>query len=103
MTFLAPPIQMFLHHLQRFIIQHWIVLALIAIGFCGSFLHIVSIAYPDTPVFDEAHFATYSSQYATGRMPIDIHPPLGKLIYAGVLTLVDPLRLHLYDFFEIGC
>jgi dolichyl-phosphate-mannose--protein O-mannosyl transferase len=47
-------------------------------------------------VFDEVHFATYAGQYAAGVAHFDMHPPLGKLIYAAGLTLTggaaDPPR-----------
>ncbi|HTY40006.1 MAG TPA: phospholipid carrier-dependent glycosyltransferase [Candidatus Paceibacterota bacterium] len=50
-------------------------------------LHFYDIARPAGPVFDEAHFATYAAQFATGEAHFDIHPPLGKLMYAAVLRL----------------
>src|SRR5258708_304774 len=51
----------------------------------GIALHLFRIGYPDRPVFDEAHFATYAADYATGHPFEDIHPPLGKFIFASVL------------------
>lgn len=50
-------------------------------------LHFWRIDYPNRPVFDEAHFATYAADYAKGIAHFDIHPPLGKLIYAGTLLV----------------
>ncbi len=52
-------------------------------------LRLVNIGYPAEPVFDEAHFATYAGNYLDHRAFYDIHPPLGKLIYAGVLFLAS--------------
>ncbi|MDO8504238.1 MAG: phospholipid carrier-dependent glycosyltransferase [Candidatus Liptonbacteria bacterium] len=50
-------------------------------------LHLYKIGYPDWPVFDEVHFATYSADYVKQKPHYDIHPPLGKMIYAGALYL----------------
>ena len=41
------------------------------------------IGYPPDVVFDEVHWGRYFSSYFTGNYYFDIHPPLGKLIYAG--------------------
>ncbi len=61
----------------------FIVLSLITIAGIG--LHLFRIGYPAQPVFDEAHFATYAADYAAGRVFEDIHPALGKELYAMVL------------------
>ncbi len=53
-------------------------------------LRCFNIAYPDRPVFDEAHFTTYAAAYASHRPYIDIHPPLGKALYAIPLFFADP-------------
>lgn len=37
---------------------------------------------PSQAVLDEFHFANYSNAYLTHKYTYDIHPPLGKLIYA---------------------
>jgi dolichyl-phosphate-mannose-protein mannosyltransferase len=51
----------------------------------GVGLHFFRIGYPAWPVFDEAHFATYAGDYVMGHPFLDIHPPLGKFIFASVL------------------
>lgn len=51
------------------------------------FLHAAFIDNPARPVFDEHHFATYAANYASGNAFFDIHPPLGKLLYALPLVL----------------
>ena len=55
---------------------------LVALVAATTALRLVNLAYPAQPVFDEVHFATYASDYAVGRPFFDIHPPLGKLLYA---------------------
>ncbi len=53
----------------------------------NMFLHAAYIGKPSRPVFDEHHFATYAADYASGHAFFDIHPPLGKIIYAVSLSL----------------
>jgi len=62
------------------------------------FLHLYRLSYPARPVFDEAHFATYAADYIKGQVFFDIHPPLGKLIYAAVIPLAHPAPLCNTDF-----
>ena len=40
---------------------------------------------PRAIVFDESHFTKFSTWYLSGHYYVDIHPPLAKLVYAGVL------------------
>ena len=63
----------------------FVVLGIILLVSLG--LHVIRISYPDRPVFDEAHFATYAADYVKDQVFFDIHPPLGKLIYASVIPL----------------
>ncbi len=60
-------------------------IALAVILAIGLGLHLYRVSYPDRPVFDEAHFATYAADYVKDRVFFDIHPPLGKLIYAAFI------------------
>ncbi len=62
----------------------WTLAGIVAVSFV---LHVYRISYPAQPVFDEAHFATYAADFARGAPSFDIHPPLGKLIYAAALRL----------------
>jgi len=59
----------------------------------SAFLHVINISYPARPIFDEVHFATYASDYVKGSAFFDIHPPLGKILYAAVIagTATEPL------------
>jgi dolichyl-phosphate-mannose--protein O-mannosyl transferase len=65
----------------------WPRLILVALVVTSAFLHFVDIGTPDTPVFDEVYFATFASDYANGHPVSDIHPPLGKILYAAPLVL----------------
>ena len=51
----------------------------------ASYLRFVSIDNPNKIVFDEVHFTQFATWYLSGNYFVDIHPPLVKLIYAGVL------------------
>jgi len=83
-------------------INRWVVAGIfLFIAAAGFGLHFFNIGYPATPVFDEAHFATYAGDYATGRAFVDIHPPLGKLILASVLTFYPPQTLAKAQFINV--
>lgn len=76
--------------------------ALAGIVALGAYLHFLNISYPAQPVFDEAHFAMYAADYAKHIPFFDIHPPLGKLIYAAAISLVaTPQDLKNTDFITI--
>lgn len=44
-------------------------------------------SHPAETVFDEVHFGKFVSGYFTGEYFFDIHPPLGKLMIAGVAKI----------------
>ena len=50
-------------------------------------LHFIGIWHPKEAVFDEVHFGKFVSSYFTGEYYFDIHPPLGKLMVAGVAVV----------------
>ena len=52
---------------------------LIIAGFFTRFWH---IGTPPAVVFDEAHFGLYASKYFSHQFYADIHPPLGKMLFA---------------------
>ena len=49
----------------------------------------IFFSYPAETVFDEVHFGKFISAYFTGEYYFDIHPPLGKIMIAGVAKLVN--------------
>ena len=65
------------------------VIALAIILAISACVHFYRLNYPGAPVFDEAHFATYVGDYANREAFFDIHPALGKLLYAGMLLITD--------------
>ena len=57
---------------------------------CPEFAILTAVAFltrfwklflPNAVVWDEVHFERYTAAYFTGRHYIDVHPPLGKLIF----------------------
>ena len=67
---------------MAFIQKHRTATILAAILVASAALHLYRIDVPSRTVFDEAHFVTYASNYVLGQAYFDIHPPLGKMIYA---------------------
>ncbi|NBY23004.1 MAG: phospholipid carrier-dependent glycosyltransferase [Gammaproteobacteria bacterium] len=55
-------------------------LVLLTVGLASRFW---GLGTPATVIFDELHWGRYFSSYFTGSYYFDVHPPLGKLIYAG--------------------
>lgn len=47
-------------------------------------LRLYKISEPRQVVFDEVHFGGFASHYLKGTYFFDVHPPLGKLIIAGI-------------------
>ena len=52
--------------------------------FAAAFLRLYRIGEPAQIVFDEVHFGGFASQYLKGAYFFDVHPPLGKMIIAGI-------------------
>jgi dolichyl-phosphate-mannose-protein mannosyltransferase len=46
-----------------------------------------NVVWPPSIVFDEIYFRTFAGDYLSGHYFFDIHPPLVKLIFAGIGTL----------------
>ncbi len=69
-----------LEHFRRLNIGAGWPLVLLTVGLATRFW---GLGTPATVVFDEVHWGRYLSSYFTGNYYFDVHPPLGKLIYAG--------------------
>jgi dolichyl-phosphate-mannose-protein mannosyltransferase len=59
----------------------WLITIVLVLGFFSRFLF---FGHPNQTVFDEVHFGKFVSAYYTHQYYFNIHPPLGKLIIAGV-------------------
>ncbi|ORY50482.1 PMT-domain-containing protein [Rhizoclosmatium globosum] len=59
-----------------------------ALTFISLFIRLFRISNPHEVVFDEVHFGGFATKYLSGKFFMDVHPPLGKLLYAsaGVLS-----------------
>ena len=69
---------------QRYQIDIVLLLLLTLLALATRFYN---LAHPAEIVFDEQHFGKFISAYLTGEYFFDIHPPLGKLMIAGVAKL----------------
>lgn len=46
--------------------------------------HFLYFGYPNRLVFDEIYYVNFASHYTTGTFYFDVHPPLDKMLEAGV-------------------
>ena len=48
----------------------------------ASIVRLLWISNPSQVVFDEVHFGGFASKYINHQFFMDVHPPLGKLLFA---------------------
>jgi dolichyl-phosphate-mannose--protein O-mannosyl transferase len=66
----------------------------------GMITRVFRIQFPPYVVFDETYFGTFTNWYLSGTYFTDIHPPLAKLIMAGVANYAG--YKGDYDFYGLG-
>ncbi|KAJ3140105.1 hypothetical protein HK100_010482 [Physocladia obscura] len=59
---------------------NWNIIAILT--FIGLVVRFYNLSKPAEVVFDEVHFGHHATKYINGRFFMDVHPPLGKLIFA---------------------
>lgn len=52
-----------------------------------AFVRLYKLSWPSSVVFDEVHFGGFASKYIKGDFFMDVHPPLAKMLFAGVGAL----------------
>lgn len=77
-----------------FLKKSWPFLLLAVLSFT---VHFAFLTYPAQVVFDEVHFGKFVAAYFTGQYYFDIHPPLGKLMIAGLAKLTDVNPIFAFD------
>lgn len=77
-------------HLLKFARKRSIPLIALAFFIANVLIRLPLFQSPNRAVFDEAHFATYAADYAARDPHIDIHPPLGGMLYSIPLALFSP-------------
>lgn len=64
-----------------------LVLPLLILGVSMA-VRFFKLSHPRSCVFDEVHFGKFTDWYIKREFFFDIHPPLGKLVHAGLGTLL---------------
>lgn len=65
-------------------IDHFLLFAVFSAAFLTRFY---KLPYPQKVVFDETHFGGFAKNYYDGEFFVDVHPPLGKLLFYGIAVL----------------
>jgi dolichyl-phosphate-mannose--protein O-mannosyl transferase len=85
------------YFLKRYEAVAFVFLMAVSLG-----LHLYRVSLPAAPVFDEAYFTTYAADNATGKIFFDVHPPLGKWLYALPLLFYQPAVLSGANYVTFG-
>ena len=67
--------------------RSWSRLCLQAIFVLALSLRLFKLNHPDSVVFDEVHFGGFATRYLLRQYYFDVHPPLGKMLIAGIAWL----------------
>ncbi|RKP37591.1 glycosyltransferase family 39 protein [Dimargaris cristalligena] len=66
----------------------------------AAYFRLWNLSNPHKVVFDEVHFGKFAGKYINGTYFFDVHPPLAKMMFAGMGKLVG--YDGRFDFKEIG-
>ncbi|KAI8055032.1 mannosyltransferase PMTI [Syncephalis plumigaleata] len=72
-------------------------IALAIVTLLAFITRLYKLAIPAEVVFDEVHFGKFASYYLRGTYFFDVHPPLGKMLLAGVGWLAGYDGAFLFD------
>ncbi|CAN3372340.1 hypothetical protein DIURU_004536 [Diutina rugosa] len=64
--------------------EYSLILVLMLVAF---YVRMYGLTKPDSVVFDEVHFGGFARKYILGEYFMDVHPPLAKMLFAGVGAL----------------
>ncbi|ODV96494.1 hypothetical protein PACTADRAFT_49828 [Pachysolen tannophilus NRRL Y-2460] len=59
-------------------------ICLLVLALISLVVRLNKLSQPDSVVFDEVHFGGFSKKYILGSFFMDVHPPLAKMLFAGV-------------------
>lgn len=62
-------------------------LVVVFLALFSAAVRLWNLSDPNSVVFDEVHFGKFASKYIKGVFFTDVHPPLAKMLYAGVASL----------------
>lgn len=62
-------------------------LVVIALAVIASVVRLWNLSDPNSVVFDEVHFGKFAAKYIKGIFFTDVHPPLAKMLFAGIGSL----------------
>lgn len=95
--FTSAPIQAVLDKSKWTNIDRFSVFTLLSVG---VMIRLRSLPIPNYVVFDEVNFGGFVQQYHLGKFFLDVHPPLGKLVYYWIALLAG--YNGEFDFNSIG-
>ncbi|CDO94156.1 unnamed protein product [Kluyveromyces dobzhanskii CBS 2104] len=75
-------------------------LVVVALGVIAAVVRLWNLSDPSSVVFDEVHFGKFAAKYIKGIFFTDVHPPLAKMLFAGVGSIAG--FTGDFEFKEIG-